>query len=378
MPMKKVLPASVVMLLLCLPLSAAAQAEPPPAETGEAFFTATVLSTEDRPEQERGGETSVTQSVRLRLTSGKEAGKEVDVENTVLNGREDMRLEAGDAVAVDRQTKTDGTVDYVLAGRYRLPAMLWLTLVFVALCVLVGGLTGLTSLAGLAVSVAILVLFVVPRILAGGDPLAVCLIGTFGIACTSLYLAHGFNKRTSVALLSTAVTLAFSGAIAVLSVSASRLFGMGSEESLFLQSGLFQGVDLRGLLLGGIIIGCLGVLDDVTTAQTAAIDEISKANPALTATQLRAAGKSVGKEHIASLINTLALAYAGASLPMLLLLNAQDAYPLWMTVNSELFAEEIIRTLVGSAALLIAVPVSTWSAAFFLRGGGDAAAVRAG
>ena len=139
---------------------------------------------------------------------------------------------------------------------------------------------------------------------------------------------------------------------------------------MYLQSGLTAGVNLRGLLLGGMIIGCLGVLDDITTAQTAAVDEIRKANPNLTSKQLLQSGLSVGREHIASLINTLALAYAGASLPLLLLFQTNETFPLWVTLNSEFLAEEIVRTLVGSTTLLLAVPISTWCAARFLSNDG--------
>jgi uncharacterized membrane protein len=136
---------------------------------------------------------------------------------------------------------------------------------------------------------------------------------------------------------------------------------------MFLQFGQLQQVNLRGLLLGGIIIGCLGVLDDITTAQTAAIDEIGKANPKMTFKELHRAGISVGREHIASLINTLALAYVGASLPLLLLFTVQEESPFWVVLNSEFLAEEIIRTLVGSSTLLFAVPITTWLAAYFFR-----------
>ena len=142
-----------------------------------------------------------------------------------------------------------------------------------------------------------------------------------------------------------------------------KLFGMGTEESIFIQSGVLQEVNLRGLLLGGIIIGALGVLDDITTAQTAAIDELSKANHKLGFAELYKAGTSIGREHIASLINTLALAYVGASLPILLLVSLNEDMPWWVMVNSEFIAEEIVRTLVGSSTLLLAVPISTWLAA---------------
>jgi len=220
---------------------------------------------------------------------------------------------------------------------------------------------------GLLVSVGVLLFFIVPRIASGSDPLLTSLIGSYVIACTSLYLAHGFKKRTTIALLSTCITLALAAIAAVLSVKFTMLFGMGSEESMYLQTGQFAGVNLRGLLIGGFIIGALGVLDDMTTAQTAAIDEVSKANPSLTFQELKNAGFSVGKEHIASLINTLALAYVGASLPLMLLFQENSGLPLWMVVNSETIAEEIVRTLVGSTTLLLAVPISTWCGAYFLR-----------
>ena len=150
---------------------------------------------------------------------------------------------------------------------------------------------------------------------------------------------------------------------AVGAVRLASIFGMGTEESVLLQFGPLENIDLRGLLLGGIVIGALGVLDDITTAQTAVVDELRRANPRMTFRQLYAAGISVGREHIASLINTLALAYVGASLPLLMLFTINDAMPLWVTLNSEFIAEEIVRTLVGSSALLIAVPISTWCAA---------------
>jgi uncharacterized membrane protein len=208
---------------------------------------------------------------------------------------------------------------------------------------------------------------VIPRIVQGGDPLVTSLVGCGLIACLSLYLAHGVKRRTSVALLATLMTLLIAIVLATLFVHIASLFGMGSEESLYLQMGQLQSVNLRGLLLGGMLLGALGVLDDITTAQCAVVDEVSKANPSLTPQQLRSAGASVGREHIASLINTLALAYAGASLPLLLLLDVNSDFPLWMTLNSEFLAEEIVRTLVGSMALLMAVPISTWLASILLR-----------
>lgn len=335
-------------------------------EPTQEFMTADITGiTQDR-QPERSDETLET--FDLEIISGSEAGKRIVIRNASIRDRDDTVFRVGERVVILKQVKIDGSAEYLLAQKYRLPAMMWVLLFFVGLGVLFGGRTGITSIAGLGVSVGILLFFVIPRIVAGSDPLSTTMAGCAAIAVTSLYLAHGFSKRTSIALLSTLMTLGISVLMAVIFVHMTKLFGMGSEESMFLQTGLLQKVNLQGLLLSGIVIGCLGVLDDITTAQTAAIDEISKANPRLTMRQLMKAGQSVGNEHIASLINTLALAYVGASLPLLLLLR-DDQTPLWVTLNGEFLAEEIIRTLVGSATLLVAVPVSTWFAAYFLQGG---------
>jgi len=146
-----------------------------------------------------------------------------------------------------------------------------------------------------------------------------------------------------------------------------RLFGMGTEEAFYVQMGLLENIDLKGLLLGGIIIGALGVLDDVTTGQAAAVDEIHKANPTLPFIELYRRGLSVGREHITSLVNTLALAYIGAGLPLLLLFTTNTVQPLWVAMNAESIVEEIIRTLVGSTTLIFAVPITTALMAHILK-----------
>lgn len=316
---------------------------------------------------EYGGIAVLQQQVRLRIAGGEFDGEIFEMQNGVLRDQPQNRLQAGRRLVVERMVRPDGSVLHLSREPYRLPALGWLFGIFVLLGVLLGGIRGLGSAVGLVVSVAVLLLFVVPQIAAGGDPLLVSLVGSYGIACTSLFLAHGFHRRTAVAFLSTALTLAFAAAAAFLSVRFASLFGMGSEESVFLATGQFSGINLRGLLVGGFIIGTLGVLDDITTAQSAAVEEISKANPALAASDLLAAGMSVGREHIASLINTLALAYAGSSMPLLLLFHSDAGLPSWVVLNGEFIAEEIVRTLVGSTALLVAVPVSTWLAVQLLR-----------
>ncbi len=359
------LPISVITLFWIAPVAQMQSIEP--FQPREEFSTARVIGILGEEQNNEFGTEQTTQYLQIRILSGPDKGKELPIQNGIINNRKDMRLSAGDTIVLNKTYKSDGEVLYLIKEAYRLPAIIWLTLLFAALTILLGRLTGVTSIVGLAASILILMFFVIPRIVAGDNPLSICLTGAAAIACSSLYLAHGFNKRTSVALLSTVVTLLFAALMAIFYVYAAKLFGTGSEEAVFLQTGLLQSVDLRGLLLGGMIIGCLGVLDDVTTAQCATIDEISKANPNLSSKELRKAGFSVGREHIASLINTLALAYAGASLPLLLLFTTQGTYPLWVTLNGEFLAEEIIRTLVGSITLVAAVPVATFFASRMLK-----------
>jgi len=302
------------------------------------------------------------QEVTVRISSGPEKGDEVravQYEEIVSGATSDLR--PGDRVIL-LKTEIDGTVEYAITDRYRIPSLLWVFLLFFLLAAVFGRWRGVTAIVGLMFSVGVLALYVVPSILRGGNPLVVSVIGAVIIALFSLYLSHGFNRRTSVALLSTLITLCLSALLAVLFVSLARLSGFGSEEAFYLQVG-FGDINMRGLLLGGIILGALGVLDDVTTAQAAVVEELKRANASLGFKELYRRGISVGVEHIASLVNTLALAYFGASLPLFLLFTLDVYQPWWVTINGELVAEELVRTLVGSASLVCAVPIATLVAA---------------
>lgn len=353
---------------LLAPLQIAAQV--PDAVPVEEYARARVLRVLLERDDPYAGFRRTVQTVELALESGPESGTMLTIENGVLENRADMKLAEGQRIIVRSVRHADGKVQYFTAETYRLPSLAWLLVGFAVLAFALGGWTSVRSLGGLVFSIGILAMIVVPRIAAGANPVAVSLLGACVIACVSLTMAHGWSRRTQVALLSTLITLAIAALLAWIAVSVGRLFGMGTEESVLLQLGPLPAGNLRGVLLGGIIIGCLGVLDDVTTAQCAAVDEIRKADPRTHPSRLWNAGMSVGREHIASLINTLALAYVGASLPLFLLFQLNATTPWWVTLNSEFFAEEIIRTLVGSAALLIAVPVSTFFAVLFLHGSG--------
>lgn len=205
--------------------------------------------------------------------------------------------------------------------------------------------------------------FVVPFILAGYDAFWVCVAGAYVIALTSILIAHGPRKRTFISLLCIAVILALVCVLSYVAAWVAHLSGITEETTYYLQQALPE-LDLRGVLAGGIIIATLGVLDDIVTAQVAVVEELKKANPSMRLKEVYSAGASVGKEHIASLVNTLALAYAGASLPYILYLAHGSVDSIVTLLNNEYLASEIVRTLVASSGLVLAVPVSTLTAAY--------------
>lgn len=329
------------------------------------FFRAKVLRVLEEGDSQAEKMSEIVEQVRIRIISGKEKGLEVTAQNSLLSNKsQGALLKEGESIVGVKTYNIDG-VSYAVTDHLRLFPLFVIFVFFFALVALFGKTRGVMSLAGLLVSIFIIAAFIVPQILAGRDPLMVSVAGSFIILCISLYVAHGFKKQTTIALASTFSTLVCSAILAVIFVKAGHFFGSGSEEALYLQLGTMQDINLRGLLLGGIIIGTLGVLDDITTVQTATIKELKIANPALSFRGLYRRGIVIGREHIASLVNTIALAYTGASLPILLLFSLQTSSPLWMVVNSEVISEEIIRTLVGSVSLILAVPISTMFAAYY-------------
>jgi uncharacterized membrane protein len=227
-------------------------------------------------------------------------------------------------------------------------------------------LRGALSLTGLAFSIAIVLLFVVPSILDDKPPLAVAVVGSLAVALITIPLAHGGGPKSLSALLGTAVSLLLTAGLAVLFTELTHLTGLSSEEAAFLQLGQAD-LSLQGLLLAGIVIGALGVLDDVTISQAATVLALRHANPSLGFRELFGRALQVGRDHVSATVNTLVLAYVGAALPILLLFSATDL-GVGDAVNFEIVAKEIVATLVGSIGLVAAVPITTALAALLALG----------
>lgn len=307
------------------------------------------------------------QDVRVLILRGEQEGEVISFRHgSIFDLKEVKKVQVGDQVVITRSIVAED-VAYFITDFYRLPTTTYIVIGFVLLIVFLTRMQGVTSLIGLVMSIGVITLFTVPQIAQGRPPELITLITAYSIAISSILLAHGFKRRTYVAIAGTLITLTIAIIITSVLLIISRLSGIGNEETYSLQLGPLKDLDFRGLLFGGIIIGTLGVLDDITTAQAATVEEIKRANPELSTQELYRRGFSVGREHIASLVNTLFLAYAGAAMPLFLIFTLNSTEPLWMILNSEYVTEEIMRTLIGSAALILAVPITTILAANFTR-----------
>lgn len=310
--------------------------------------------------------------LRLVLLEGPDEGTTVELEDYDLVR---TRYDVGEVLVLSYDPAAEPGFQYRVQDRQRSPVLAWLAVLFAVSVVILGRLRGLAALGGLALSLAILLVFTVPALLDGESPMAVALVTSSAIAFCAIYLAHGVNAMSTVALLGTLSALALTTVLSTVFVDLARINLLFSEEASFLRLGDAT-VNLQGLFLAGVIIGALGALDDMTVTQASTIWELRSADPTASLRDLYRRGLRVGRDHVASTVNTLLLAYAGASMPLLLLFAVLDQ-PLLDVANGELVAAEIVRTLLGSIGLVAAVPLTTWLASVtVVRGPAEALDIR--
>ncbi len=307
---------------------------------------------------DQGGMKQPYQKLRLEILSGQRAGRAVTVDyGTQGLGSSVVLYRADDQVQVTHLARLDGSDAFFITDPNRLGPLLILLLLFVIFTIAVSRWKGVRSLIGMGISLYVITQFILPLILAGYSPFLVTILGAFALLSITQYLIYGWSLKTHAAVLGILISLIITGVLATIFVEATRLTGYGSEEVGFLQTAGVL-IDPRGLLLAGILIGALGVLDDITISQASAVFELSAVNLRLSMRDLYHRGMNIGQDHIASTVNTLVLAYVGASLPVLLLF-AVFPQPFGQLLNREFITEEIVRTLVGSLGLVAAVPITT-------------------
>jgi uncharacterized membrane protein len=320
-----------------------------------------VIAVERQPcPEENADDVNGCGAAQVRIGEGAD---EREVEAPLPNGAGAPEVDEGDQVVVIETTGPEGDT-YAIVDHQRASQLWVLVIAFVLALVAFGRWRGVSALAGLAVTFALLVWFVVPAILAGEPPLLVAIVGSSAIVLTVLYLTHGFAVSTTVAVLGTLASLTLTGVLSAVAVTALHLTGITDDVSTAL--GMSHSVNMEGLLLAGIVIGSLGVLDDVTVTQAATVTELARANPAYGFGRLYRAAGRVGRSHIASVVNTIVLAYAGSSLPLLILIVA-NSDSLGGVVTDQIVAQEIVRSVVATLGLVAAVPITSALAALTAR-----------
>jgi uncharacterized membrane protein len=302
------------------------------------------------------------QLVTAELTDGPDSGKRIELQLSAIRNL-DPDLDPGDKIRVIEAPEPPAGQEAIAGPAYaffdfqRGQPMLILAVVFVGIVLLFARLRGALSLAGLGFSLALVLLFVVPGILDGKAPLAVAIVGSLAVALITIPLAHGGGPKTLAAVLGTAASLLLTALLALIFTKAAHLTGFSNEEAAYLD---LAGADisLEGLVLAGIVIGALGVLDDVTVSQASTVMALRAANPSLRFRALFTVAQRVGRDHVSATVNTLVLAYVGASLPVLLIFSSSDL-GFGQTLSSELVATQVVGTLVGSIGLIAAVPLTT-------------------
>lgn len=324
-----------------------------------------VVRVVEEKEIEEGEGKEIYQKLEVQVTGGSLKGKKIIIDTQQkLSKAGQTKYKKGDEVFLSYTKDLENKDLFYITDYVRKYSLFWLLVIFIVLVLLVGRWQGLSSLLGMGVSFFIIIKLILPQILASHDPILVVILGSLFIVPITFYLSHGINRKTTVAIFSTLISLLITGLLAKAFIEASKLTGFASEEATFLKIAKGEVINIKGLLLAGIIISSLGVLDDITISQAALVEQLKQADSQILPDELFKRAMSVGQDHIASMVNTLILVYTGAALPLLLLF-VNNPHPFSEIVSYEIVAEEVVRSLVSSIGLVLAVPLTTFLAARF-------------
>ncbi len=305
--------------------------------------------------------TSNYQTVIVEFLSGERKGGTQKITDS------NFLMSTGDKVYVRYTRTSDGTEYYSIQEPYRLHILFWLLGLFIVVALLFGGKQGILGLFALFISFGFVFKLMFPSILNGGNIIFISTLGALTALFVVMFVTHGFSRLTTAAFLGCSVSVLFTVFLAKYAVSYMHLSGFSSEESVYLNMATQGSLDFVALLVGGIIIGVIGVIDDIAITQASVVNELYSSNPSIEVRTLYLRALKVGKDHMGAVINTLILAYTGASLPLVLLFYVSET-PALELINREVIATEIVRSIVGSIGLLLAVPLTTFIAVLLIHG----------
>lgn len=353
---------------LLLPATLSAQNNK--AQQAEEIFKAQVIEVlEQKTVVRDDGSTSIQQKLKLKGIEGKWKNKEIIFDGSEFDVLSAGEYQVGNKILVNYSPGIEGYENFYVIGFSRTNPVYLLAFLFALIVLAIGRLKGLRALIVLLLTFLIILKFIIPQILSGKDPLLIAIIGSLFILILAVYITEGFKRTSTIAIFSILISLIITGLLSVWFSAITKLTGFASEEAVYL-IGLSGGaINIKGLLLAGIIIGALGVLDDVIISQVAVVKELKMSNQKLTKSQIYSQAMQVGVSHLSSMVNTLFLAYAGASLPLLILFCVKQ--PPFLTfsqvIDNEIIATEIVRTFTGSIGLVLAVPIATFLAVQFIK-----------
>ncbi|MDP3771284.1 MAG: YibE/F family protein [bacterium] len=350
MMLRRCVGALTLFVLFTIPVPVIGAEQPLVSGPDEATWRAIVRSVHVSAPAEADPNTGARRRLDLEFVEGPHRGRVVSTHYDLVP------LEPGDAAFVRYLQTPDGEEIFAVEEPDRRGALAWLVALFVVLVVIFGRAQGVRALLSLAIGVAAIAMVLVPRIAAGASPVLWSALVAIGVLALALFLTHGVHRRAVAAFLGVSLTIIGTVLLAHMAVAATGLSGYADETAFYLDIEAGGRLDLRGLLLAAIIIGVIGVLDDVAITQAAAVEEIASAGPSLTRREVYIRAMRVGREHVGALVNTLVLAYTGAALPLLLLLRGA---PLLQTLNREIVAVEIVRAIIGSIGVIVCVPITT-------------------
>jgi len=358
--MKKVLLMGVCAVISFLPLTVLAQEIH---QDVQGVWRARVTEVVEQERRNIPGTNTDTlyQKIEAEILEGEKKGDIVTIENDYLE------LKKGDAFFLFHTIDINDIERYSVRDVDRRFTLGLFVGLFIFVILAFGGKQGLRSLLSLAGSFFVILYVLVPSLLGGFPPVPTSIAIAAVILFLAIFLTHGFNRESLVAFIGTVSGVILTGVLAYFGVKFAHLSGFASDESVYLNFATRGGLDFSGLLLGGIMIGVLGVLDDIAVTQSAVVSELYSSAPNLSKSEVYKKALRVGKEHVGALVNTLALAYTGASLPLLLLFSNSESSFLSI-INQEIFATEIIRTIIGSIGLILTVPITTLLAVYMLKG----------
>jgi len=334
---------------------------------GSGTVRAEVTQILDEGQVDLGGHMQKYQVVRVNILEGQYAGipMQIDYGKSQIRS-DDYDLAVGEKIIVSISKTPANVVNAYFIDFIRTTPILWLTVLFATAIIIISRWKGVGALLSMLFSLYVIIDYIIPHILMGEDPLRVSIIGSAILLAVTLYLTYGWTLKTHSSVISMVLVLLLTGALSALFVVFAKLNGTGDENVMYLIQAMKTPINLRGLLLGGMIIGALGVLDDLVTTQASAVFELYHANPNFGFRALYNSAMRIGQDHVAATVNTLVLAYAGASLPMLLVFSLARG-DFGYLINFSFIAEEVVRTLVGSLGLIAAVPLTTVIAILFAQ-----------